>query len=185
MSEQNPISENQFKIIYQKIIRTSESRFFSVFIGLAILSWSIGIVNFQINEIQEKRAIEAAQKAEETANAQELKDLRIAFFGSEYADFDSPIEFPAGEFRWKVNTKSNCEGSRECAYPVVLSLYNCDSANFKFTFTKESGEIVSSVNVTENFVSSLTPLNLYIESNVSSKSDFVNFTQATCNGKSY
>lgn len=185
MSEENPIFEKRFKLFYERMLRTSESRFLSIFIGLAILSWSAGIASSQINEIQVKRDIESAKKAEEAANSKALNELKVAFFDSRYADFDLPIEFPAGEFRWKVNTKSNCKGSRECAYPIVLSLYNCDTAKFKFTFTKESGEIVSSVNVTENFVFSLVPINLYIESSVNATSDYVNFTQATCNGKTY
>ena len=182
MSETNETPQKSPKFSFDKLPRTSEGRFFSLFISLAVLSWSIGIASFQMNELKVKREIAAAKKAEDDEKAVRLKALNIAYTDSKYADFEY---LKGGYFRYKYDTKSNCKGSRACAFPIILSKYNCDSVDLKFTFTKASGEIVSTVNTSESYVSSLSLMELYIESSNNKDTDYIDFVSATCNGESY
>lgn len=182
MTETNETPQKSPKFSLDKLPRTSEGRFFSLFIALAVLSWSIGIASFQINELKVKREIAAAKKAEDDAKALRFKDLSKQFSSSKYNDFEYHTD---GNFRYKYDTKSNCKGSRDCAFPIILSKFNCESVDLTFTFTKASGDIVSTVNTSESYVSSLSLMELYIESNNNKDTDYVNLVSATCNGKSY
>ena len=182
MSETNETPQKSPKFSLDKLPRTSEGRFFSLFIALAVLRWSIGITSFQMNELKVKREIAAAKKAEDDAKALRLKALNVAYTNSKFNGFEY---HSGGDFRYKFDTKSNCKGSRSCAFPIILSKYNCDSVDLTFTFTKASGDIVSTVNTSESYVSSLSLMELYIESSNNKDIDYVNFVSATCNGKSY
>ena len=131
--------------------------------------------------MQIKSEIAAAQQIEDEKAAERLADLTTEFSSSKYSKYDYTYE----DFKYYFNTKANCKTSRECAFPVVLSKYNCDSVDFEFTFTLKSDEVVSTVRVTEDYVTSLTPINLYIELPNNKSTDYVNLISATCNGESY
>jgi hypothetical protein len=162
--------------------RTTEGRFFGLFIALAVLSWSIGFTSFQLNELKIKREIAAAQKAEEEAKAERLKALNIDFTSSKYGGYTA---LPGGKFKYKFETNKNCKSSRPCATPTILSKFGCESVKLNFRFTKASGDIVSEVSLTEEYVSSLDPFTLYFESTNNKSVDYVEFVTATCNGESY
>jgi hypothetical protein len=170
------------KNFLEKLPRSPEGRFFGIFIALATISWSIGLASFQINELKIKREIAAAQKAEEEAKAERLKALNIEFTNSKYSEY---IALPGAKFKYKFDSKRDCKGSRACAWPIILSKFDCDLVELNFQFTKSSGEVVSKVSLTEEYVSSLDPFTLYIESTNSKDVDYVDLITATCNGESY
>ena len=182
MSEPSLSPDTQSKFSLDRLPRTPEGRFFGLFIALAILSWSIGLTSFQLNELKIKREIAAAQKIEEEAKAERLKVLNIEFTSTKYNGYSA---LPGGKFKVKFDSDGQCKGSRPCATPTILSKFDCESVELNFHFTKSSGEIVSKVSVTEEYVSSLDPFTFYFESTNSKSVDYVDLITATCNGESY
>ncbi len=174
--------DTKSKNFLEKLPRSPEGRFFGMFIALAIISWTIGLASFQINELKIKREIAAAQKAEEEAKAERLRALNIEFTDSKYSDY---IALPGAKFKYKFDSSKDCRGSRPCAWPTILSKFDCESVELNFQFTKSSGEIVSKVSLTEEYVSSLDPFTLYLESTNSKSVDYVDLITATCSGESY
>lgn len=169
----------------ERLPRTPEGRFFGAFLGLAILSWSIGLTSLQYDEFKIKREIAAVQKAEEAAKAARLDALNKEFSSLKYSFYENYRVTSGGDFKFAFDSKGNCRGSRSCAFPVIISKFSCDSAEFKFQFTKASGDVVSEVTITEEYVSSLDPINLYIESKSDKKTDYVDLVSAICEGSSY
>ena len=181
MSEQTTFSEEQSDSFVRKVVSSPEGRFFTVFVAVAVLGWIMGIGSFQMNEIKIKNEIAAAERLAEEEEAARLSTLNEEFSNSKYKKYANR----KGDFKYYFNSKSNCKTQRSCAYPVILSKYNCESVDFEFTFTKESGEIVSTVNLTEDYVSSLSPIKLYLDSTNNKSTDYVDLTKATCNGESF
>jgi hypothetical protein len=181
MSDETTFSDVQSDSLMKKILSTPEGRFFSIFVAVAVFGWVVGMGSFQMNEMKIKNEIAAAERLAEEEEAARLTTLNEAFSSSEYSEF----EYSIGDFKYYFDTDSLCETQRSCAYPVVLSKYNCESVDFEFTFTKESGEVVSTVNLTETYVSSLIPVDLYFDSTNSKSTDYVNLVSATCNGESF
>lgn len=169
----------------ERLPRTPEGRFFGAFLGLAILSWSIGLASLEYDEFKIKREIAAVQKAEEAAKAERLDDLNKEFSSLKYSLYENYSVTSVGDFKYKFDSKGSCRGSRPCASTVIISKFSCDSAEFKFQFTRASGEVVSEVRITEEYVSSLDPINLYFESTNDKKTDYVDLVSATCEGASY
>ena len=182
MTEPSLTPDTKSKFSLDRLPRTPEGRFFGVFIALAVLSWSIGFTSFQLNELKIKREIAAAQKAEEEAKAERLKALNIDFTSSKYSGY---IALPGGKFKYKFDANGDCKGSRPCATPIILSKFDCESVELNFQFTKASGDIVSKVSLTEEYVSSLDPFTLYFESTNNKSVDYVDLVTAKCNGESY
>jgi hypothetical protein len=181
MSDETTFYEVQPDPLLRKFVRTPEGQFFIVFVTVAVLGWIFGMGSFQLNELRIKNEIAAAQKLAEEQEVARLDALNVEFSSSKYSKY----EYTSGDFKLYYNTQSNCKTQRSCAYPVVLSKYNCESVDFQFTFTKESGDVVSTVNLTESYVSSLTPFKLYVESTNDKSTDYVNLISATCNGESF
>jgi hypothetical protein len=182
MTEPNLVPDAKQRFPFDRIPRSAEGRFFALFISLAVLSWSAGIASFQLNEMRIEREIAAAQKAEAEAKAERLKSLNIEFGSSKYSKFTDLL---GGKFKYKFDTTGSCKGSRACAELTIVSKFDCVSADLNFQFTLKSGEIVSKVNLREEFVSSLTPFDLYFESTNSKKVDYVELVSASCNGESF
>jgi hypothetical protein len=181
MSEQTTFSDEQSDSFARKVISSPEGRFFTVFVAVAVFGWVVGMGSFQMNELKIKNEIAAAERLAEEEEAARLTTLNEAFSSSEYSKYD----YSSGDFKYYYDLSGNCETSKPCATPVILSKYNCESADFEFTFTKKSGEVVSTVNLTETFVSSLSPFDLYVESTNNTRIDYVNLVSATCNGESF
>ena len=181
MSEQTTFSEEQSESFVRKIVSSPEGRFFTAFVVVALLGWTLGMGSYQMNENKIRNEIAAAERLAEEEEAARLTTLNENFASSEYSEF----EYSIGDFKYYFDTDSLCETQRSCAYPVVLSKYNCESVDFEFTFTKESGEVVSTVNLTETYVSSLIPVDLYFDSTNNKSTDYVNLISATCNGESF
>ena len=181
MSEQTTFSEEQSESFVRKIVSSPEGRFFTAFVVVALLGWTLGMSSYQMNENKIRNEIAAAERLAEEEEAARLTTLNENFASSEYSEF----EYSIGDFKYYFDTDSLCETQRSCAYPVVLSKYNCESVDFEFTFTKKSGEVVSRVNLTETYVSSLIPFDLYFDSTNNKSTDYVNLIQATCNGESF
>jgi hypothetical protein len=181
MSEQTTFSEEQSDSFVRKVVSSPEGRFFTVFVAIAVLGWIMGMGSFQMNEIKIKNEIAAAERLAEEEEAARLSTLNDEFSSSKYSKYENSL----GDFKYYFNSKSNCKTQRSCAYPVVLSKYSCESVDFEFTFTKKSGEMVSTVNLTEAYVSSLSPIKLYIDSTNDKSTDYVDLTKATCNGESF
>lgn len=182
MTDPSLIPETKSKSSLERLPRTPEGRFFGLFIALAVLSWSIGLTSFQLNELKIKREIAAAQKAEEEAKAEILKALNIEFTSSKYSGF---TDLAGGKFKYKFDANGDCKSSRPCGVPTILSKFNCESIELNFQFTKLSGEIVSKVRLTEEYVASLDPFTLYVESTNNKSVDYVDLITATCTGESY
>ena len=181
MSEQTTFSEGQSESFVRKIVSSPEGRFFSAFVVVALLGWTLGMGSYQMNENKIRNEIAAAERLAEEEEAARLTTLNEKFESSEYSKF----EYSTGDFKYYFDTVSLCKTQKSCAYPVILSKYNCESVDFEFTFTKESGEVVSTVNLTETYVSSLIPVDLYFDSTNNKSTDYVNLISATCNGESF
>jgi hypothetical protein len=180
MSEQTTFSEEQSDSFVRKVVSSPEGRFFTVFVAVAVLGWIMGMGSFQMNEIKIKNEIAAAERLAEEEEAARLSTLNDEFSSAKYSKY----KYSLGDFKYYF-ADGKCKTKRSCAAPVVLSKYNCESVDFEFTFTKKSGEIVSTVNWTEAYVSSLSPIELDIESTNDKSTDYVDLTKATCNGESF
>ena len=181
MSDETTFSDVQSDSFMKKILSTPEGRFFSIFVAVAVFGWVVGMGSFQMNELKIKNEIAAAERLVEEEEAARLTTLNEEFSSSKYSKYD----YSSGDFKYYYDLSGNCETQRACGTPVILSKYNCESADFEFTFTKKSGEVVSTVNLTETFVSSLSPFDLYVESSNDNKIDFINLVSATSNGESF
>jgi hypothetical protein len=181
MSDETTFSDVQSDSLVKKILSTPEGRFFSIFVAVAVFGWVVGMGSFQMNEMKIKNEIAAAERLAEEEEAARLTTLNEAFSSSEYSKYD----YSSGDFKYYYDLSGNCKTSKPCGTPVILSKYNCESADFEFTFTKKSGEVISTVYLTETFVSSLSPFDLYVESTNNKRIDYINLVSATCNGESF
>ena len=181
MSDETTFSDVQSDSFMKKILSTSEGRFFSIFVAVAVFGWVVGMGSFQMNEMKIKNEIAAAERLAEEEEAARLTTLNDEFSSSKYLKYD----YTSGDFKYYYNTSGECKTLTPCGTPIILSKYNCESVDFVFTFTKKSGEVVSTVNLTETYVSSLSPFELYVESTNDKSIDFLNLVSATCNGESF
>jgi len=181
VSEQTPFSNDSNFRTEPKVTSSNEGRFFIVFLSVAVIGWFLGFGSFQLNEMKIKNEIKAAEVRAQEEKAERLDALTSEFLSSKYSKFENT----SGDFRYYFVTGSDCKTSRSCALPVFLSKYNCESVDFEFKFTKKSGDIVSTVFVTEKFVNSLDPFEVYFDSTNDKSTDYVDLVSATCNGESY
>ena len=181
MSEQTTFSEGQSESFVRKIVSSPGGRFFTAFVVVALLGWTLGMGSYQMNENKIRNEIAAAERLAEEKEAARLTTLNEEFSSSKYSKYD----YTSGDFKYYYDLAGKCKTQRPCGTPIILSKYNCESVDFEFTFTKESGEVVSTVNLTETFVSSLSPFELYVESTNDKNIDYINLISATCNGESF
>jgi hypothetical protein len=185
VSEIEEKSASRITLLFRNLISTPEKKFLSVFLSLSIFAWGTGIVTFQIHEAQVKReaaAIKLANKlAEENAKKERFAKLSSLWEKSKYSNWDS---FDSG-IKFKSDTSKQCKGSKECAYIIFVSKFNCDVFSASIDFISTTGAKISTDFQSAQFVSSLEPIPLYFESTKNGPVKSLEWNSVNCEGLNY
>lgn len=183
MIEKNDSIKSKVNLEFKKLLLSPEKKFFAVFLVLALISWSSGVGALQLDQYKMNREIALAIQAENVAKNLRLEAITTAWTKFNFKDWY--FSNTSGEyFRWNNFDRGTCKGSKDCFIPTIISKFDCDSVIINWEFTKDDS-VFSQGGASKEFVSSMIPFSLYIESASSKSAEFVDITSFKCIGKSY
>ena len=183
MDEQVDSFKSKANVEIRNFLSSPEKYFFTIFLAIAVIGWSAGIGALQLNEYKINREIARAIQAENYAKSLRLEAINTAW--TEFNFKDWYFSNTSGEyFRWNTFDRGTCRGSKDCFSPTIMSKFDCDSVIVNWEFTKND-LVLSQGRASKEFVSSMVPFSLYIESTSTKSAEFVDITSFECIGKSY